>query len=70
MDFTAVEKKLDTPKVQVPLPFNPVHCTLDQDFGAIPESRDLVGMGPHVFTQIDNLVENRSTCKAQSIGEV
>ena len=43
---------------------------LDQDFGAIPKSEDLVGMGPHAFTKIDNLVEIHITHKAKSTGEV
>ena len=69
-DFTPIEEKLDSSNVQVPLPPNPVDGSLDQDFGAIPKSEDLAGMGPHAFIEIDNLVEVRKTCKAESTGEV
>ena len=69
-DFTPVEEKLDSSNVQVPLPPNPVDGSLDRDFGAIPESVDLPGMGPHAFLEIDNLVETRNTCEAQSTREV
>ena len=70
MDFTPIEEKLDSSNIQVPLLPNPVDGSLDRDFGAIPESEDLAGMGPHAFIEIDNLVEVRNTCEAKSIGEV
>ena len=44
--------------------------SLDRDFRAILESRDLAGMGPHAFTEIDNLVETCNTREAESTGEV
>ena len=69
-DFTPIEEKLDSSNVQVPLPPNPVDGSLDRDFGAIPELEDLAGMGPHAFTEIDNLVETRNTREAESTGEV
>ena len=44
--------------------------TLDQDFRAIPKLEDLANMGPHVFTEIDNLVKNHNTYKAEITEEV
>ena len=52
--------------MQVPLLLNRVHGTFDRDSGAIPKSKDLAGMRPYAFTEIDNLVENCSIHKAKS----